>query len=187
MELKVELSNRHVHLTKEAVDVLFGKDHELTVHKMMVAPAFAAKETVTIVGKKGRIDGVRVLSPYRKIVQVELLQSDCKKIGIDAPVCMSGDINSMGACKIIGPAGELDLEHGVMIAQRHMHVTEETAQKLGLVNKQIVKIRGGKRLTTFEDCFVKVYKGTLDVIHLDFDEGNAAALSNGDMMEIITG
>ncbi len=185
MEIKVELSNRHVHLTQEAADILFGPEYQLTVHKNMVPPAFAAKETVTIVGKKGMLEGVRVLAPYRKVLQVELMRSDCIRLGIDAPVCMSGDVNSMGPCKIIGPKGELEVEHGVMIAQRHIHVTEETAQKFGLKNKQIVKIRGGRRMTTFEDCFVKVYKGVLDVIHLDFDEGNAAALSNGDMMEVI--
>ncbi len=185
MELKVELSNRHIHLTKEAADILLGEDYQLTVHKMMVPPAFAAKETVTIVGKKGSIENVRVLSPYRKLIQVELMRSDCIRAGIDAPVCMSGDINSMGACTIIGPKGELFVEHGVMIAQRHIHLTEGTAEQWGIVNKQIVKIRGGNRMTTFEDCYVKVYNGVLDVIHLDFDEGNAAGLSNGDIMEII--
>ncbi len=185
MEIKVELSNRHVHLTNEAVAVLFGEGYELTVKKNLEPPAFAANETVSIVGRKGKLDGVRVLGPNRKKLQVELLRSDCVRLGIEAPVCMSGDVNSMGPCRIVGPNGELDVEHGVMIAQRHIHMTEETAEKFGLKNKQIVKIRGGRRKTTFEECFVKVYKGTLDVIHLDFDEGNAAALANGDMMEII--
>jgi len=183
MQIKVELSNSHVHLDAETRDILFGKDYEFTCHKVLGPKAFAAKETVTIIGPKKNLEGLRVLLPLRKHTQVELLRSECIKAGIQAPCLESGDYNSLGPCTIQGPAGTVTLENGCMITQRHIHLTPETAEKIGLKEHQLVTVRGGERMTSFEDC--SIHFNITDVIHLDFDEGNAAALKNGDLMEVI--
>ena len=179
----VMISNRHVHLNREAVDALFGTGYELTVKKLMGKPIFAANETVTLVGPKGTIEGVRVLGPLRSYNQAEVMRSDCFKLGIMAPIAMSG-APEIAPIKIVGPAGELDLEHGLVIAKRHMHISQTDAEEWGVVGGQNVLVKiGGERALVFDKVEVTITEMQATV-HLDVEEGNAANISNGDIAQI---
>lgn len=187
-DIKVDLSNRHVHLTQEDLQVLFGENAELTCKKMLGKQEFAANETVTVIGTSGEIKDVRVLGPCRSYTQVELLCGDCRKIGIDAPVIESVKAGEAGLVTIAGPAGNLERIKAAIIAHRHVHVNEEIGKKkLGLTDGQILKVKtGGVRGLVFDNVLVRLHKGPLCVVHLDLEEGNAAGLKNGDTVEIIT-
>lgn len=185
MKIKAELSNRHIHLCEEDFKKLFGEDYQLTCHKELKI-GYTTKETITVVGEKGEISNIRILMPFRKYTQVELMYSDCVRIGLDAPCVMSGQHELMAPCKIIGPRCTLELPHAAMIAKRHVHLRQEVLDELRLNTSQVVKIKGGERSTIFEDCCVRLAEGDGEsVIHIDFDEGSAAAIKNGDLMEII--
>ena len=179
METKilVETSARHVHVTKEALEILFGAGHELTVKKELSQPGqFASEERVTLVGPKKSIERVSILGPVRPDNQVELSFTDARTLGIDAPVRESGDIKGSAGCKIVGPCGEIEISEGVIIAKRHIHFTPAQAEAYGVQDKQIVKVainsEGGK--TIYDDVVVRV-KATFDAaMHIDTDEANAA-------------
>ena len=142
----VETSARHVHLTAEAFAVLFGEGKELTVKKMLSQPGqFASEERVTIVGPKKELPNVSILGPFRSANQVELSATDARSIGIAAPVRESGDVAGSGACTIVGPAGQLEISEGVIVAKRHIHFTPEDAAKAGVKDKDIVWVRVGNR------------------------------------------
>ena len=139
MEKKVlvETSARHVHVTREALDILFGEGYELTVKKELSQPGqFASNERVAVVGPKGSFPAVSILGPVRPENQVEISLTDARSIGVTAPVRESGDVAGSGACKLVGPKGEIELECGVIAAQRHIHATPEDAEKYGLQDKQ---------------------------------------------------
>ena len=139
MKFLVETSARHVHLTQEHLEILFGEGYELTKKKDLSQPGqFACQERVTIVGSKKELAGVSILGPVRKATQVELSLTDARSIGVTAPVRESGDIAGSGACKIIGPKGEIEISEGVIAAKRHIHATPEDAKALGVENGQIV-------------------------------------------------
>ena len=171
----VETSARHVHLTAEAVEILFGKGHQLTNKKDLSQPGqFACEEKVTVKGEKGELK-MSVLGPARKESQVEISLTDARSIGVKAPVRESGDIKGSGACTLVGPCGTVTLTEGVIAAQRHIHLTPETAADLGVTDKEIVKVKVvSDRTTIFDDVVVRVHPNFAAAMHIDTDEANAS-------------
>lgn len=187
MKVMVETSARHVHVTQEALEVLFGKGAELTKKKDLSQPGqFACQEKVTIVGPKGQM-AASILGPVRKENQIELSLTEARKLGIAAPVRESGDIEGTPGCKLIGPAGELDLDKGVIAAKRHIHLTPEAAAEFGVQDKQIVSVAvGGEgRKLVFGDVVIRVNPNFAPAMHIDTDECNAAGISGTVEGEII--
>lgn len=186
-QLPVALSNRHLHLEKEHIDVLFGKDYELTKMKDLSQPdQYAAMEKVDLVGKKGVIKGVRVLGPTRNKTQVEISKTDSFVLGIDAPVRDSGDLSGSAGLSVIGPKGEVVLEDGVILAARHIHMHCDDAKHFGVKDKQVVKVKTkGERAIIFENVLVRVNPSYALEMHVDVDEGNAALLKNYEQVELI--
>ncbi|MGI5888231.1 MAG: PduL/EutD family phosphate acyltransferase [Oscillospiraceae bacterium] len=179
-QVLVEISARHVHVTQETLEKLFGKGHQLTVKKMLSQPGqFASMEKVDIVGPKRTLSGVSILGPCRKADQVELSLTDARNIGLTVPIRESGDLEGSAACKIVGPCGEIELKQGVIAAERHVHLTPETAEKWGLKEKQkvSVKIETPARSLTFDDVVIRVSDKFTNAMHVDTDEGNAAGIS----------
>lgn len=186
-EVLVEISARHVHVTKEALNILFGEGHELTPKKNLSQPGqFACEEKVTIVGPKATLKA-SILGPCRKENQVELSLTDARTVGVTAPIRESGDIKDSGACKLVGPCGEIELTEGVIAAKRHIHMTTADAEKFGLEDKQIVsvKIPTEGRALTFDDVVVRVSDSYALAMHIDTDEANAAAVKGSCIGEII--
>ena len=178
-EFMVETSARHVHVTKEALAVLFGAGYELTLKKELSQPGqFASNERVTIVGPKKELPNVSILGPCRKANQVELSATDARSIGLDAPIRESGDIAGSAGCKIVGPAGELEISEGVIVAKRHIHMTEADAAEFGVKNGDVVSVlldAGNGRKTVFADTVIRVSDSFRLAMHIDTDESNAAA------------
>lgn len=180
MEKKVlvETSARHIHLTQEAVETLYGKGAELTVKKMLSQPGqFAtANEKITLVGPKGNL-AVSVLGPVRSANQVELSFSDARALGLSGvPVRESGDVAGTPGLKMVGPAGEIEIAEGVIIAKRHIHMTPADAEAFGIKDKQIVqvKVENDARTTIFDDVVCRVNPTYALAMHIDTDECNAA-------------
>lgn len=175
-EFIVETSARHVHVTQEHLEILFGKDYELTKKKDLSQPGqFACEERVTVVGPKKELAGVSILGPVRPETQVELSATDARSIGIAAPVRESGDIAGSGACKLIGPAGEIEISEGVIVAKRHIHLTPADAQELGVTDKQVVwvKLETPERSAILGDVVCRVSEKYARAMHIDTDESNA--------------
>ena len=173
--IPVEVSNRHVHLSRKDIDTLFGKGHRLKIVRELSQPGqFAAEERVVLEKNGNRIENVRVIGPERKQTQVEILKSDAEKLGVDAPVRDSGDLKKTPGIAIIGPKGKVDMNKGVIIAQRHLHASEEDAKKLELKNRQKACIRVNG--IVFENVVVRVDKNSRLAVHLDAEEGNAAGI-----------
>lgn len=174
----VETSARHIHLTKEAVEVLYGKGAELTVKKMLSQPGqFACgNEKITLVGPKGTL-AVSVLGPVRNANQVELSFTDARTLGLsNVPVRESGELANTPGIKLVGPAGELEISEGVIIAKRHIHMTKADAAEFGVEDKQIVKVKlSTARPLIFDDVVVRVSDSYALAMHIDTDECNAAA------------
>ena len=173
----VETSARHVHLTKEHVDILFGEGHGLTFKKDLSQPGqFACEERVSIVGPKNTIKNVIVLGPERKASQVEVSLTDARTLGVTAPVRESGDVAGSGACKLVGPCGEVELSEGVIAAKRHIHFTPAEASEANVSDKEIVmvKVTSNDRTTIFDDVVVRVHPNFSAAMHIDTDESNAA-------------
>ena len=174
----VETSARHVHLTEKDVEALFGAGAKLTFKKDLSQPGqFACEERVTLVGPKKSIANVIILGPVRSATQVEVSLTDARTLGVDAPVRESGDVKASGGCKIVGPAGEIDITEGVIAAKRHIHMTPEDAAAFGVSDKEIVsvKIDSGKgRATIFGDVVCRVSPKFALAMHIDTDESNAA-------------
>lgn len=180
----IMISNRHVHLNQQAVDVLFGKGYQLTVKKKMGDPIFAANETVTLEGPKGTLEGVRVLGPLRPYNQAEVMKADCFKLGIMAPIAMSGTPD-IAPVIMVGPAGRLELAHGLVIAKRHLHISAANAEAWGLKAGQTVQAKiPGERALVFDAVEVTITEMDTTV-HVDVEEGNAADISNGQRVEIL--
>ena len=183
-KILVETSARHVHVTQETLEILFGKGHELSVRKMLSQPGqYASTDKVTVLGyNKKDPNGPRpsaalsILGPVRKANQVELSFTDARSLGISAPVRESGDIAGSGRCTLKGPAGEVDLEEGVIIAKRHIHMTPEDAEAFGVENGDVVAVHvkgQGGRETIFGDTVVRVSPSFALAMHIDTDESNA--------------
>ncbi len=186
-DVVVGVSNRHIHLSQEDLEVLFGKGHTLTKMKDMKQPGqFAAEETVTIQGTKGKFEEVRVLGPVRKETQIEISISDSFKLGIKPPVRESGKLNETPGVKIIGPKGEVVKEHGVIIAGRHIHMPKFIADIKGYKDGDIVKVEtAGERKVLLYNVLMRVGNNMAKEIHLDMDEANASGLKNNDYVKII--
>ena len=186
-EVMVETSARHVHVTQKDLETLFGAGYELTNKKDLSQPGqFACEEKVKIVGAKRELV-CSILGPVRPETQVELSLTDARSIGAVAPIRESGDVKGSGACKIVGPKGEVELAEGVIAAKRHIHATPSDAEKYGLKDKQIVKvaIETGERKTVFDDVIVRVSEKYAWAMHIDTDESNAACAVPGTMGVIL--
>ncbi len=184
----VETSARHVHVTEETLKVLFGDDAKLTVKKELSQPGqFASEQKVTVVGPKKELPNVSILGPCRKADQVELSATDARSIGIVAPIRESGDTKGSGACKLVGPCGEVELSEGVIIAKRHVHMTEADAKEFGVENGQIVavKIESAERSAILADTVIRVSDSYALAMHIDTDESNAVGAGREQMGEIV--
>lgn len=178
MEKKVlvEVSARHCHLSREDLDILFGKGYELTVKKPLSQPGqFAAEERVKVIGPKRELDRVSILGPVRGKTQVEVSLTDARSLGINAPVRMSGKTVGSAPCTIVGPKGQVELKEGLIAAKRHIHVTPEDAKKFELEDGQVVsvKVDTDGRSTILGDTVVRVREDFATAMHIDTDEGNA--------------
>ncbi len=182
----VETSARHVHVTAEAVEILFGKGHTLTNKKDLSQPGqFACEEKVTVIGPKGSLKA-SILGPARPANQVELSLTDARTIGVVAPVRESGDIEGSGDCIIEGPCGSVEVKGGVIAAKRHIHMTPDDAEAIGVSDKQIVEVRlNTSRPLTFGDVVVRVNKNFALAMHIDTDESNAAGATGTVYGEIV--
>ena len=183
----VETSARHIHLRRETIDILFGEGHQLTSKKDLSQPGqFACEEKVTVVGPKGELK-MSVLGPERSADQVEVSFTDARTLGIDAPIRESGDTKGSAPCKLVGPDGEVEITEGVIVAKRHVHMTEEDAEYYGVENGQIVsvKIETPERTTVFGDTVIRVSNKFALAMHIDTDEANAAGLKGNGEGEIV--
>lgn len=179
-EIPVGISNRHVHLAKQDLETLFGCDYQLSQMKDLSQPGqFACKETVTICGPKGAIEKVRILGPVRPQSQVEILTGDCIKLGIPSVVRISGDLAGSPGLTIIGPKGSVQLKEGAIVALRHIHMTLEDAQRLGVRDGQIVDIEfSGERGGIYKNVAVRANNTSALECHLDIEEANAMNMNS---------
>jgi len=177
----IEVSAHHIHLSQEHVEALFGKGHQLTWHSDLSQPGqFASKEQLTVVGPKGRIEKVRVLGPVRKTTQVEISMTEQFKLGIPTPIRESGDLEGTPGCTLESPEGSLDIDKGLICALRHIHMSPDDAQKYGLKNQSIVRVRvAGDRELIFGDVLIRVNTNSKLAMHIDTDEANAANIKTG--------
>ena len=174
----VETSARHVHLSQADIETLFGKGYTLTHKKDLSQPGqYACEERVTLVGPKKPIANVIILGPARPATQVELSFTDARTLGVSAPVRESGDVAGSAGCKLVGPAGEVEINEGVIVAKRHIHMTPADAEKMGVTDKEIVSVKldSNGRSTVFGDVVVRVHPNFALAMHIDTDEANAAA------------
>jgi propanediol utilization protein len=183
--VELEASGRHVHVTKEQAQTLFG--HGLTPKRPLSQPGqFLCQERLTVVGPKGRFENVAVLGPERKAAQVEVSMTDGRALGIDPPVRQSGDVSGTPGATLIGPKGSVTISQGVMAAKRHIHMTPEDARHMGVTDNQVVKLQvfTGRPLV-FEDVVVRVSPDFATYVHLDYDEANACGFRPGDLGRIL--
>lgn len=183
----VGVSARHVHLTQEHVEVLFGEGYHLTKKKELMGGQFASNEMVTLVGIKLRaIENVRVLGPVRKASQVEISATDAIKLGIKAPVRESGNVAGSAPIAVVGPKGALYLKEGCIIAMRHIHMSPADAQAAGVHDGDIVSVKAdNERGTVFNQVKIRVHESFTLEMHIDTDEANASKIATGDTVTII--
>lgn len=184
----VETSARHVHVTQQDLETLFGAGYELHVKKMLSQPGqYASEERVDVVGPKKTLASVSILGPVRSATQVEISLTDARSIGVNAPIRESGDIAGSGACKLVGPKGEVEIPCGVIAAKRHIHMTPADAEEYGVKDKDVVsvKVDTNGRALTFGDVVVRVSDKFALAMHIDTDESNAACAAPGTMGEIV--
>ncbi len=177
-EFIVETSARHVHVTQETLEILFGKGAALTKKKDLSQPGqFASEQKVEVVGPKKSLANVSILGPVRSANQVELSATDARSIGIAAPIRESGDVAGSGACKLIGPCGEVELSEGVIVAKRHIHLTPADAEELGVKDKDVVyvKLDTNGRKAILGDVVCRVSSSYARAMHIDTDESNAVS------------
>ncbi|EEM16654.1 hypothetical protein bpmyx0001_24560 [Bacillus pseudomycoides DSM 12442] len=186
-QIPIGVSNRHVHLTSEDLEKLFGEGYELLVAKELSQPGeFAAKETVTIKTEKAEIPKVRILGPIRKFTQVEISKTDARKLGVDAPIRASGNIDGTPGITLIGPKGSLKIEKGVIIAERHIHMTPQDAEKFQVKDGQYasVKVEGNRGLI-FNQVLIRVKDTYALDMHIDTDEANSGNITTGDLGHLL--
>jgi putative phosphotransacetylase len=178
MKIPVEISARHIHLSKQDLEKLFGKNYQLKISKQLTQPSdFACQETVTIKADKGIIENVRVMGPVREKTQVEISLTDAFKLGVKPPVRLSGDLKNSSPITILGLAGEVSLKEGLIIAKRHIHCSKEEAKEFGFKNGQTVSVKiSGERETTFHNITARIGEKYKLCLHLDTDEGNSAGI-----------
>lgn len=187
-EILIETSARHVHVTQEVLEKLFGEGMQLEIKKMLSQPGqFASNQKVMVVGPKGQLS-CSILGPCRNHNQVEVSLSDARALGVVAPVRESGDISGSAPCKLVGPAGEVELNEGVIVAKRHIHMTPSDAEEVGVKNGDIVSVKvineTGRGLV-FCDTVIRVSEKYALAMHIDTDESNAGALAGQVYGEIV--
>lgn len=182
----IEGSGKHCHVCRDTLDKLFGKGFELEVKKMLSQPGqFATPQRVTVVGPKGETT-LSIIGPCRSADQIELSLTDARAIGLDCPIRESGVLAGSPGCTLKGPAGEVTIAEGVVIAKRHIHLTPEDAEKFGLKDKQIVQVKvQGERALIFDEVVARVNPEYATYMHIDYDEMNAAGLSGNPVGEIL--
>lgn len=185
--IPIGISNRHVHLSQDDLEVLFGKDANLCIFKNLSQPGqYACVETVTLVGPKGVIEKVRVLGPTRSKTQVEISVSDCFKLGIQAPIRDSGFLQGSSGLTLVGNAGSVTINEGVIIAAKHIHMHTSDAQRFNVKDGDKVNVKtSGQRLMIFLEVLVRVSDKYKLEMHVDIDEANAAFLRNEDTVQIV--
>ena len=184
--IELEASGRHVHVTEAQAQQLFG--HKLTPKRPLSQPGqYLANERVTVVGPKGSFENVAVLGPERKEAQVEISLTDGRILGITPPIRLSGNVKNSPGAVLQGPKGQVKLDQGVIAAQRHIHMTPEDAQRMGVKDKQTVRLQVyTDRPLIFEDVQVRVSEDFATFVHLDYDEANACGFRNGDLGRILS-
>ena len=183
--IELEASGRHVHVTAQQAEKLFG--HGLTPQRELSQPGqFVAQERVTVIGPKGRFENVAVLGPERPEAQVEISLTDGRTLGITPPVRLSGDVAGTPGVVLEGPAGKVELRQGVLAAQRHIHMHPEDATKMGVKDKQQVRLQTyTQRPVVFENVTVRIHPAFETSVHLDYDEANACGFQKGDLGRIL--
>ena len=183
----VNASNRHVHLSREHADILFGPGFSFRKMKDLSQPGqFACDECVLVAGPKGALEKVRILGPVRGKTQIEILASDQFTLGVTAPVRQSGDLAGSAAATIVGPLGSVRIEEGVIIAQRHIHLDPASAEAMGLKDKEKVSVAvEGPRPVLFRDVLVRVHAEYARDMHIDLDEANACLIKNGTLCKVV--
>ncbi|MFG6114777.1 phosphate propanoyltransferase [Halobacillus sp. MO56] len=187
-EIPIGVSARHCHLKQEDLEQLFGSGYDLTKKADLSQPGqFAANETVTIVGPKGSIEKVRILGPARKLTQVEVSQTDAFKLGLKPPIRESGNIQGSSPVTLVGPKGSIYINEGLIIAEAHIHMAPDDAERYGVDNGDYVKMRmdSEKRPLTFENILIRVSPRYKLEMHIDTDEANAASVRTGDTATMI--
>jgi len=179
--IPLEASGRHVHLSAEAIKKLFGENHSLThVSDLSQSGQYVCKERLKLTGPKGGFPAVVVLGPQRNETQIEISATDAVALGINAPIRLSGNISGTPGAKLTGPAGELEVNNGVIVAQRHIHMTPEDAGKWNLKDGQSVDVRVfAKRAVTFHSVILRVSPDFKTFMHIDYDEANACGFTKG--------
>lgn len=178
LAIPIETSARHIHVCREDFELLFGKGKELTFKAELSQPGqYVCEERLTIIGSKGTFENVAVLGPFRKETQVEISLTDCRKLGIESVIRQSGDTEGTPGCTLIGPEGELDIDHGVIVAKRHIHMTPVQAIQLGVKDNDDVFVitNSFERSLIFADVIVRVSPSFALAMHVDTDEANAFA------------
>ncbi|MEW5867152.1 MAG: phosphate propanoyltransferase [Bacillota bacterium] len=186
-KVPVGVSGRHIHVTREDLERLFGPGYELTCFRELSQPGqFAANETVTLVGPKGVIPKVRILGPVRKATQVEISRTDGYTLGVDAPVRESGDLEGTPGIVIVGPYGPVQIKQGVIVAKRHIHFTPELAREFGVSDGETVMVKAsGPRALIFDEVVIRVREDFALDMHVDMDEANAAGIKQGDLVTLL--
>ncbi len=186
-KIKIGVSQRHIHLSREDLDILFGKGYELTVKKYLMGREYASEEVVTLVGKSLKsIENVRVLGPVRKNTQVEISKTDTFILKVSPPVRPSGNVEGSERIVVVGPKGSVYLNEGVIIANRHIHLTPEYASKHGIKDNDYVDVEvEGIKPTRFYDVQVRVRDDFNVEMHIDTDDANSTGLKNGSLVRII--
>ena len=188
-EFLVETSARHVHVTQETLEKLFGEGYQLTVKKELSQPGqFASNERVTVAGPKKESASVSILGVCRKLNQVELSATDARSIGLNAPIRESGDTKGSAPCTLIGPKGQVELEEGVIVAKRHIHMTDKDAVEFGVKNGDLVSVlieNENGRKTIYGDTVIRVSPSYSLAMHIDTDESNAASCAKVQMGKIV--
>lgn len=183
--IPIEASGRHVHLTKDQAQTLFG--HALTPERPLSQPGqFLARERLTVIGPKGEFHNVAVLGPERKEAQIEISLTDGKSLGLTPPIHLSGKTSGTPGATLAGPCGQVQVSQGVMAAKRHIHLSPEEGKRFGVTDKQVVRLQAyTDRPVIFEDVVVRIHPDFRGAVHLDYDEANACGFQKGDLGRIL--
>ncbi len=187
-KIPVGISHRHFHISREDWRILFGTSEPEHFRQLLQPGFWAAKEKIDMEGPKGRINGVRLVAPYRPRTQSEISRADARVLGIDPPVRGSGNLEGAAPIRFIGPKGSLEVREAVIISQRHLHLHPDDSRKMGIKDGEIVRVRagtGGPRELVFEDVLARVSDKFALELHVDSDEANAAWLKNGDLVHVV--